>query len=210
MDWQKLQIPSVRHFVVNKWGKRHNFETPLTVTPCTHLNRFDSLQINSVFESPTRFAPDLLNSIRYGRNTVFEVGLGFIMLKAQLSSFEKYKILYTCLTCKSHLDCVKKYRARFSSTPAILQNCTIRLPSVALLSYSAISYTTCRHNSTQRAILPRRTNRASLGSTRTFQNLLLKALGSRLSLSAEHELGKAGLFKGWALSKVEFSGSITS
>ena len=42
------------------------FETPLTVTPCTHLNRFDSLQINSVFESPTRFAPDLIefNSIR--------------------------------------------------------------------------------------------------------------------------------------------------
>ena len=42
------------------------FETPLTVTPCAHLNRLDSLQINSVFESPTRLAPDFIefNSIR--------------------------------------------------------------------------------------------------------------------------------------------------
>ena len=42
------------------------FETPLTATPCSHLNRFDSLQINSVFESTTRLAPDLIefNSIR--------------------------------------------------------------------------------------------------------------------------------------------------
>ena len=99
----------------------------------------------------------------------------------------------TCLTCKSHLDCVKKYRARFSSTPAILQNCTIRLPSVALLSYSAISYTTCRHNSTQRELLPRRTNRASLGSTRTFQNLLFKSPGIE-AVSFGLRLGKAGLF----------------